>query len=546
MKAAYKLRTGIIFLLFCFGYFLILFNLYSIQIKQKSFFCNLAKQQYNVTITNTPERALIYDRRKQPLALNKHSLSAFIMPKKVEHVEQLEQFLKKQFPQAWQRWVNHPDAHFLYVKRKLTPEQITLLEEKNLADIKLLKEPNRFYPIEPAGPLVGITDIDNVGQFGIEMLFNQQLAGIPTTYCLEKDARSGHFYFTKSTKQEGTDGQPITLTIDGDLQFLAHENVKEIVEKFNAQEGAVVIMDPDMGEILAMAQYPDFDPNDTTSLAIECTKNKSLTDVHELGSVMKVFVALAALEENLVEPDELIDCANTKTTLLNGVRVNTWRAHGIIPFAQVIQNSNNIGIAKVAMRLGAKLYDHYQRLGFGTKTGLSWPGEQVGFVNAPKNWSKPSIVSLSFGYEITANLVQLARAFSVIANNGYLINPKLFLDNKETEDKSTAQPLYSPSTLEAIKDILEKTVTQGTARRAALSGYRVMGKTGTANLVIDGAYNPDRNRYTFGGIIEKGSYKRVIVTYVHNAASKNLYASQIAAPLFMKVAENLVIHERML
>ncbi len=544
MKATYKLRTGVIFFLFCFGYLLILFNLYSIQIKQKSFFCNLAKQQYNVTITSTPERALIYDRHNQPLALNKHSLSAFIMPKKIEHVEQLEQFLKKQFPQAWQRWVNHPDAHFLYVKRKLTPEQLALLEEKNLADIKLLKEPNRFYPIEPAGPLVGITDIDNVGQFGIEMLFNQQLAGIPTTYCLEKDARSGHFYFTKSTKQEGIDGQPVTLTIDGDLQFLVHENVKEAVKKLQAQEGAVVIMNPDNGEILAMAQYPDFDPNNTNDITIEYTKNKALTDVHELGSVMKVFVALAALEENLVEADELIDCAHTKSTLLNGVRVNTWRAHGIIPFTEVIQNSNNIGIAKVAMRLGSKLYDHYQQLGFGQKTGLTWPGEQPGFVNPPKNWSKPSIVSLSFGYEITANLLQLARAFCVIANDGYLVTPKLFLNQEK--DSLLHQQLYNAKTLETMRDILEKTVSQGTARRAALNGYRVMGKTGTANLVIDGAYNPDHNRYTFAGIIEKGDYKRVVVTYIHNAASKNLYASQVAAPLFMKVAENLVIHERML
>jgi cell division protein FtsI/penicillin-binding protein 2 len=544
MKEAYKLRTSIIFLLFCLGYFLILFNLYSIQIKQRSFFGNLAKQQYNVTITNTPERALIYDRHQIPLALNKHSLSAFIMPKKVEHLEQLEQFLKKQFPQAWQRWCNHPDAHFLYVKRKLSPEQLALLEEKNIPDIKLLKEPNRFYPIEPAGPIVGITDIDNVGQFGIEMLFNQQLAGIPTTYTLEKDARSGYFYFTKSTKQEGIDGQPITLTIDSDLQFLVHENLKESVETFHAQEGAVVIMNPDNGEILAMTQYPDFDPNNTQDIAIECTKNKALTDVYELGSVMKVFVALAALEENLVNSDELIDCENTKTTMLNNIRINTWRPHGIIPFAEVIQNSNNIGIAKVAMRLGSKLYDHYLRLGFGHKTGLSWPGEQLGFVNPPKNWSKPSIVSLSFGYEITANLVQLSRAFCVIANNGYLVAPKLFLADANSE-KSLPQQLYSSSSLEVIRDILEKTVTQGTAHRAALSGYRVMGKTGTANLIIDGSYNPDHNRFTFAGIIEKGNYKRVIVTYIQNAAIKNLYASQVAAPLFMKVAENLVIHEKM-
>ncbi|MGE0206785.1 MAG: peptidoglycan D,D-transpeptidase FtsI family protein, partial [Candidatus Babeliales bacterium] len=359
-----------------------------------------------------------------------------------------------------------------------------------------------------------------------------------------KDARSGHFYFTKSTKQEGVEGKPIELTIDADLQFLTYENLKEAVEKFNAQEGAVVVMDPTTGDILSMAQYPLFDPNNTEQLCIEYTKNKALTDVHELGSVMKVFTALAALEEHLVEPDELIDCQNTKTTMLNGVRVNTVYPHGIIPFTEVIQKSNNIGIAHVACRLGPDLYHHYNRLGFGQKLPINWPGQQAGFVNPPKNWSKPSIISLSFGYEITANLVQLARAFSLLANGGYLIEPRLIKKHNPEENKEK-EYLYKYSSLETMRDILEKTVTQGTARRAALNGYRVMGKTGTANMVIDGQYTPDHNTYTFAGIIEKGDYKRVIVTYIQNAASKNLYASQVAAPLFMKVAENLVIHEKM-
>ncbi|MGE0207265.1 MAG: hypothetical protein AB7R69_05455, partial [Candidatus Babeliales bacterium] len=185
MKTAYKIRTAFIFLFFCALYFLILCNLYAIQIKQRAFFSNLGKQQYNVTIKSTPERALIFDRNGQPLALNKHSLSAFILPKKIEHIERVEQFLKKHFPQALERLYSHPDAHFLYIKRKLTPEQQQLLEQTNIPDIKLLKEPNRFYPYESLGHVVGITDIDNNGQCGIELLYNESLAGIPTTYVLE-------------------------------------------------------------------------------------------------------------------------------------------------------------------------------------------------------------------------------------------------------------------------------------------------------------------------------------------------------------------------
>ncbi|MEX0940160.1 MAG: penicillin-binding protein 2 [Candidatus Babeliales bacterium] len=544
MNQAYKLRAGFIFLFFCSLYLIILCNLYAIQIRQRSFYINLAKQQYNVSITSAPERALIYDRNGQPLALNKMSLSAFILPKKIEHIEQLEPFLKKHFPKALQRLYKNKDAHFLYIKRKLTPEQLALIEQQNITDIKILKEPNRFYPVESSGPIVGITDVDNKGLFGIELLCNNQLGGQPSIHTLEKDARSGHFYFTKTTTTNGIQGNSVSLTIDANLQFLAFEHLKETVEKYQAQEGAVLIMNPQTGEILSMVQWPTFDANNTESLDIAYTKNKLVSDTHELGSVMKVFVALAALEEGVVTINELINCQNAKSTFLNGIKVNTWRAHSVIPFSEVIQASNNIGIAKVAQRLDKKLYDHYTKLGFGSKTKLVWPGEQKGFVNPPRNWSKQSIISLSFGYEITASLLQLAQAFCVIANDGYPVKPHIFLN--EPSNRNQENPLYQEKTIELIRDILEKTVLQGTARRAALKGYKVMGKTGTANLIINGQYNHDHNTYTFAGIIEKGDYKRVIVTFIKDAAQKNLYASMVAAPLFEQIAEMTLIHDKIL
>ena len=513
MNIQYKIRSGFIFLFFCSLYLIILCNLYSIQIKQRNFFMHLGQQQYNVTVKNKPPRALIYDRNDHPLALNKQRLSAFIMPKKIKTIEQLEPFLKTNYPEALKRLYASPNAHFLYVKRKLTPEQIKTIEEKQISDIKFLQEPNRMYPVQSLGPIVGITDIDNEGLFGIELLYNDRLAGTPTTYMLEKDARSGQYYFEKRTTEQGAEGKPVTLTIDANLQFLVHEELRETVEIFHAQEGAVIVMNPSNGEIIALAQEPTFNPNNTESLNLEYTKNKPLTDVHELGSVMKVFVALAALEEGVVEPDELIDCENTKSTLLNGMPVNTWRAHGIIPFSEVIQVSNNIGIAKVAQRLGPLLYEHYKRLGFGNKTSLNWPGQQKGFVNPPHNWSKKSLISLSFGYEITASLLQLAQAFCIIANNGYPIRPTLVRD-PHPESVLMDAPLYHHETITIIRDILEKTVKQGTARRAALQGYRIMGKTGTANLLIDGTYNPDHNTHTFIGIIAKAEYKQAYKEYV--------------------------------
>jgi cell division protein FtsI (penicillin-binding protein 3) len=540
MTHDYKIRTSLIFFVFCLLYLLILFNLYSIQIKQRAFFADLANKQYHVTVTTMPPRAEILDRLGNPLAVNQDSLSAFILPKEIKDRKKLISFLKKYFPQAVDR-LKKAEGHFMYIKRKLTPDQVELIQKSGLEDIFLLKEPSRYYPLASAGAITGITDIDNVGMFGIELLHNNTLAGKASTHMLDKDARSGHFYFKKETKVEGHDGAPIQLTIDSDLQFLAHEELKNTVEKFEAKEGSIIILNPANGEILAMTSYPNFDPNDSTKINMELTKNKLVTDVYEPGSIIKVFLALAALEEGVVTADELIDCENIKIGSVNGIPFSTVHPLGIASFETVIAESNNFGVAKVALRLGPKLYDHYKRLGFGKKTSLGWPGEQPGFVNPPKKWSRGSVIVLSFGYEITSSLLQLAQAFSVIASNGYLVEPKLLLTAPE---KKSAKPIYSAKTIATMRNILEKAIEEGTGQYARIKGYRVMGKTGTAKLAQNGKYT-DHLTYSFAGVVEKGDYKRVIVTFVKDSPHK-VYAATVAAPLFEKVAEKVLIHDKII
>lgn len=539
MNTSYKMRTMVVFLLFCTGYLIIVATLYTIQIKQRNFFLQLGQQQYNVTIKQNPPRGLIYDSNNNFLALNQDTLSAFISPNHLEKVEQLEPFLKKNFPQALQRLHANPQAQFMYVKRKLTDQELHLIEGSKIVDIKLLKEPSRFYPVKAMGPVIGITDIDNNGLFGVELLHNKELAGSPETFCLQKDARSGHFYFKKETMVEGTNGQPITLTLDSDLQYLAYQELKKTVQKFNAHEGSVLIINPTNGHILTMANYPTFDPNNTSELDLEKTKNKIITEAYEPGSVMKVFTALALLEENLVDPEELVDCENSISAVVNGSRFTTVKSHGIISFKEVIQHSNNIGIAKTALRLGPALYDHYCRLGFGKKVLLDWPGQQAGFVNPPHRWSRSSLVSLSFGYEIRATLLQLAQAFCIIANEGKLV-PLTFIKKENYEQESLpTEPLYSADALHCVKTILEKTVAKQVA------GYTIWGKTGTANLVIDGEYAPDHNIYTFAGVIEKDGYKRLLVTFIKDAQRRDLRASMVAVPLFDRIVHDLLLHETM-
>lgn len=538
----YKNRSTIVFVFFACIYGCIILNLYLIQVKNNNFYTNLGQKQYHATITQSPPRAPIYDRSGSVcLALNKESISAFILPRSLEQRDTIEAFLAQHFPHALERLRKSNTSYFMYIKRRLSDAEISVIQESNLPDIKLLKEPSRFYPIESAAQIVGVTDIDNIGSFGIEMQFNKRLAGTPSTYTLEKDARSGHFYFKKKTKIQGTPGDPVTLTIDSNLQFLTHEELKATVEKYNAKEGSAIIMDPVTGEILAMTNYPGFNPNTIDQLEnIEWTKNKVITEVYELGSVLKTCSALAALEEGVVHMDDPIDCENKITTYYEGRRINTvpQSVAGIIPFAQVVKKSNNIGIAKVAKRLDKKIYTYYKLLGFGSKTGIEFPGEQKGYLNHPDNWSKQSIISLSYGYELSLSLLQLARAYSIIANGGFDVIPQLIL-NPAPPKLVEPHRLFSATSIQTIQDILK-------LRHPDVVGYSLMSKTGTANTLVNGEYDPTKNLFTCAGIVEKGSYKRVIVVFIKEVAQHGMYAATIAGPLFERIAKKLLIHDRVI
>lgn len=541
MTAEHNLRIFFIFFIILFLYLFLTFNLYEIQIQNRSFFKKLAKEQYSINITIPSNRAEIFDRNNIALAINKEIISAFIIPTELKNPDSAKDFLSKYFPRALER-LNENSSKFMYIKRKLTESEIELINKENLIDIKLLKEPNRYYPNQSTGPIVGITNIDNQGIIGLEYLYNSVLKGKSSSYDLQKDARSGYFYFENKTKKKESENKNIKTTLDSTLQFLIYEELKEAIKKYKANKGAILVLNPENGDILAMVNYPDFNPNQIENIDLEKTRNRIVSDAYELGSVIKIFLALAALEENVVKSDELIDCENTKKITLNGVSFSTLKAHGKLSFSEVIERSNNIGIAKVALRLDKKIYDHYKMLGFGQKIGIL-PGENPGFVNPAKKWSKASPISLSFGYEISMNLLQLAQALSIIANDGYIIRPRIIL-NEEKPIKTG--PIYSQPTINAIKEILLKTALRGTGKKASLKGYTIMGKTGTARLITNGTYDQTKHIFTFAGILEKGPFKRIIITFIKESELKNVDASLIAAPIFQQIAQKVIIHEKLI
>jgi cell division protein FtsI (penicillin-binding protein 3) len=536
-----RFRTACLFCFFAAGYTFVLINLGFIQIINRSFFYSLGTNQYQLHVTQLPARAPILDRTgAHYLATNSACISAFLVPNQTKQSALLTDFLQKNFPQAADRLSQNRTRSFMYLKRRLTDEDVELIKQANLDDIHLLQESSRFYPLPSATPLVGFTDIDNIGRAGIEAAFNEQLTGKASTVCLEKDARSGYFYFKKQITDTGTQSTPIQLTIDGSLQFLVDEELAAACNRCNAPEGAALIMDPQNGDLLALSSYPASMPH-STEFDVAHMKSKAVCEQYELGSVMKVFTALAALEERLVYPDEPIDCKNCTRCTIDGRIINTVAPRGIIPFSEVIAFSNNIGIVQVAKRLQHKLYDHYERLGFGKKTGISLPAEASGFINHPSNWSAHSIISLSYGYEISGTLLQLARAFSLIAHDGKMVQPRLTMHDPIT---ISDEPLYGEESIQAIRDIMQTTAEKGTGWRARIPGCTVYIKTGTANTLVNGVYDHSKNIYTAAAIIEKDGYQRVIITFIKHADMPNAYASTIAVPLLRRIAEKMIIHER--
>lgn len=539
LKNDYKPRVVVVFIVFLLLYLIIFTRLYVLQIHGKDFFKNLADQQYLVELKISPDRAKIYDRTgKNPLAFNIQAYSAFILPKQFQEKDKILRFLKNNYEHVYKKINKNKHVKFLWLERHLNQEKLKKLKDLKLQDILFMPESSRFYPYICASSIVGFTDIDNIGLAGIELFFNDRLQGTPTTIEIKRDARNSDFYFDKKIIQEGKKGKAVTLTLDSKLQFLAEQELEKSVKEFEAAQGSVLVMNPDNGEILVMANYPGFDPNSGVIENVENTKNKIVTECYEFGSVIKTFAALAALEEGLVTPEEMIDCEG-KIAYINGVKVENWKSVDTISFADVIKNSSNVGIAKVASRLGPKFYTHLKRLGFGQKTGIWFPGERDGFVNPPQNWSKPSLIVMSFGYELMATILQLGKAFSVIANGGYAVEPVLVKEPTRMKN-SFRKKIYKSKTIYDIKNILEPI---GILYAKNLEGFRVMGKTGTARGMEDGKYSTKKHVYSFAGIVEKGDYKRVIVTFIKEPKGSGWWASQIAAPLFARVAEKMIIQD---
>ncbi|KKR96356.1 MAG: Peptidoglycan synthetase FtsI [candidate division TM6 bacterium GW2011_GWE2_41_16] len=539
-------RKGRIVFLFC-GVLLwacaIVYVLFSLQVRHKAMYQTLAQNQYSFERSFEGPRGLILDSKGQILAGNKDVVSAFITPRSLADKQRTLAFLRQHFPQAAQKFKEHEKKCFMYIKRTLSDSEIKLVESHPDSGILLIKEPGRLYPVEATRNVIGFVSIDNDGLSGIEKIYNAELKGCPSFVRAERDGRVGSIFFNKETLVGGSCGKSVQLTINSDIQYAVYDLVKETVENAQALEGAAMVVDPTTGGIIAMVQYPVCDPECATFDPTH-TKNICVTDAYERGSIIKPFCALAALDEGVVDENTIIDCFNTRETYLYHTRISTVIPLGKVPLRDVIGFSNNMGMVQLGHALGERLWEAYKKYGFTSKTGLEVLGEQQGYMTPLKLWTRPTPLSLSFGYEISITLAQLVRGFCLFARDGEPVDLHICVNS---EKNMHHEPVVKhKKSIDLMRSFLQYTVEKGAAKRAGLKGYTVMGKTGTARLAVPGGYDPKKHVLSFGGIVEKGSYKRVIVVFIKEPKALSASGSNTAAPLFRSIVQFLVTYDRVL
>ena len=436
-------------------------------------------------------------------------------------------------------------GQFAWVQRKALPEQARRVAALNLEGVGFLKEDRRFYPHkELAAHLLGYVGTDNIGLGGIEATYDRLIKGQPGRLLVQVDA---HRRIFSRVQFPPTTGSSLELTIDQYVQHVAERELRAGVLSSGAAGGSVVVMDPLTGEILALANDPTFNPNVFGQFSAHELRNRAIQDLYEPGSTFKIVTAGAALEEQIIGPDDPIDVRGGRITF--GARViRDDHEYGVLPFRDVLVKSSNVGAIKVGLRLGAQRMGEYvRRFGFGKPISPDFRGESAGIVWDPATLNPSALASVSMGYQVGVTALQMAAAVSSVANGGELVEPRA-VRAVITDGRRTAVPRkvlgrsISKSTAAQLTTIMEEVITDGTGGRAQVAGYAVAGKTGTAQKVVNGAYSHTDYNVSFVGFVPSRNPVFTIVVVVDTPRKASAYGGVVAAPIFQKIADAVLRH----
>ncbi|MGH9341435.1 MAG: penicillin-binding protein [Acidobacteriota bacterium] len=529
---------------------LVLTRLVQLQVVRSADYRLQAQQQQIGYIELSPRRGDILDRHLGELAISVQMESVFAHPREVSDPaaasELLAPILGQHRHEIYKKLIS--DRSFVYLARKIPPRQTEQIAALKLSGVYLHEESKRVYPgRELAAHILGFVGMDNEGLAGLEYLYDDRIKGEKRRIHLRVDARR-QSYDRESSPQQ-TSGNTVVLNIDRSIQFIVEQALRETVEKNKALNGSAIIMNPQNGEILALASHPPFNPNRYTDYDVETRRNRAILEIYEPGSTFKAITLAAVLNEGLADPMEIIDCEVGTLRLAGKVYREAKHSYGLLSFRQVLAKSSNVGTIKFALRLGEeKLYEYIRRFGFGEQTGIELPGEQAGLLRPPSQWSRISIGALSIGQELGVTSLQMVRSISAIANGGYLLRPRLVRQILTPEGDLLFRPeqqierILSAATAQEMKSALSLVVDGGTGSRAALTGYSSAGKTGTAQKFIDGAYSRTRYVASYLGFAPVHEPALAAVVVINEPLADHYYGGLVAAPAFQQIMEQSLIH----
>ena len=529
----FVVRSFWVFGVFVFFSFFLVVRATYLQVLNKDFLIEQGNLRQIRDINIAAYRGTINDRNNKPLAISIPVDTISINPKNFNEddikMKQLSVLLGRDHEELIKLIKNSKSKSFLYIERKVPTNISDQIKSLNIAKLDFKREYKRSYPAgEIISQLLGLTNIDEDGKEGVELQYDASLRGVPGVKRILKDKHNRHIENIKIIKspKSGTD---LTLSIDLRLQHIAHRALERAIIVNKAYSGSVILVDAPRGEILAIANYPSYDNNETFSLNPGSMRNRAIIDMYEPGSSIKPFILARAVDSGLYDLASLIDTSPVK---IGSRTIRDTRELGEVDLATVLMKSSNAGMSRIGLSLESDaLWEMMSDFGFGTYVTDGFPGESRGRLHHHTEWGEIGKATMSYGYGITVTPIQLAQAYSVIANNGLYtplsLRKGLFNESKRVINEDTAKTLLS---------MLEKVVEDGTSKKAAVNGYRIGGKSGTAwKTSGSGGYSTDRYRSIFAGIAPIDDPRLVAVVFIEEPTGEFYYGGDVAAPVFSEI-----------
>ena len=507
-----------------------------LQVFNKDFLNHQADARHLRVEKISAHRGTITDRNGEPLAISTPVDSIWANPKElapaVDDVPQLARVLGVDSQQLIRRITRSMDKEFLYLKRRLSPEKAQEVLALKLPGINVQREYRRYYPAgEVAGHLIGLTNIDDDGQEGLELAFNHWLAGEMGAKRVLKD-RNGRSVENVESIRPPHHGKELRTSIDLRIQYVAYRTLKAAIQTHSAESGSIVVLDVQTGEVLAIVNQPTYNPNDRSQFSAERYRNRAITDIFEPGSSIKPLVVAAALESGEYRPSSVIDTA-PGYVVVGPKTIEDSRNLGRISLTTILARSSNVGATKLAMSLQAdQLWNTMTYFGLGSLTASGFPGESAGLLTHFSHWRPISQATLAYGYGLSVTPLQLAQAYGVLGNNGQLRPISLVALDQPAE----GDQIISRESANSVRRMLEEVVRPGgTGKGAAVTGYRIAGKTGTSWKFAAGGYSKDKYISVFAGLAPASNPRLAAVVVIDEPAGELYYGGDVAAPVFADV-----------